>query len=311
MAILSLVLGSSYGTSTPALAQEKKGAQLTKAVAQGNKPESKQTQAKNKEAEKAAKAQGQRKAQEMEKKIIEEAVQALALTRKVITALEKKDSDSAMAALERVIGKLEIILARNPKLALAPVDVVSYTLDMHADIASVKKAVKESIDLLKKGRVQDARAIVSNLASELVIEVINIPLATYPDAMKAAVPLIQDGKFKEAKQTLITALNTLVITRHIIPLPILRAEHLLKTAEKLAEKEGRSKDEQKQLEELLGTVRKELQFAEVLGYGDKEDFKAFYADIDEIQEKVAGGKHGKSSFDALEKALENYRKKLF
>ncbi len=311
MVFLGLALGSSYVPSTLALAQEKKATQPTKAVAQVNKPVNKQMQAEKNEAEKAAKAQGQQKAQEMEEKIIEEAVQALTLTRKAITALQKKDSDAAMAALERVIGKLEIILARDPKLALAPVDVVSYTLDVHAGVASVKKAVKQSIDLLKKGRVQDARAIVSNLASELVIEVINIPLATYPDAMKAAVPLIQDGKFKEAKQTLITALNTLVVTRHIIPLPILRAEHLLKTAEKLAEKKGRSKDEQKQLEELLGTVRKELQLAEVLGYGDKGDFKAFYADIDEIQKKVAGGKHGKSSFDALEKALENYRKKLF
>jgi len=76
------------------------------------------------------------------------------------------------------------------------------------------------VKLLKKGRVQDARALVSGLASEIIIEVVNIPLATYPDAIKAVVPLIEAGKVKEAKAALVAALNTLVITRHIIPLPM-------------------------------------------------------------------------------------------
>jgi len=309
VAAVALALGLA---NTPALAKEEKAAQPKAAEkATANKAESKALTAAKKAARKEAKAKGQEQAQAERAKIIEEAVQALVQTRKAIAALEKKDKEATLAALERVIGKLEIILAQDPNLALAPVDVISYALDVHADVESVKKAVEQSIKLLKQGRVQDARAIVANLASELVIEITNIPLATYPDAIKAVVPLVQAGKFEEAKQALIAALNTLVITRHIIPLPVLRAEHLLLAAEKLAEKKGRGKEEQKQLEELLQAARRELQFAEVLGYGEKGDFKPFYAAIDEIEKKVAGGKHGKGFFDELKEALQKFREKLF
>ena len=307
VAAAALALGL---VQSPVLAKEHKTAQ-PKAAEKATRAESKALTEAKQAARKGAQAQGQQQAQEERAKIIEEAVQALVQTRKAIIALDKKDKEAALSALERVIGKLEIILAQDPKLALAPVDVVSYALDVHADVASVKKAVEQSIKLLKDGRVQDARAIVSNLASELVIEITNIPLATYPAAIKAVVPLVQAGKFEQAKQALIAALNTLVITRHIIPLPVLRAEHLLAAADKLAEKKGRSKEEQKQLEDLLEAARKELQFAEVLGYGKKEDFKPFYAAIDEIAKKVAGGKHGKGFFDALMKALAEFRAKLF
>ena len=307
VAAAALALGLAQ---TPALAKEHK-AQPKAAEKATDKAESKALTQAKKAARKAAKAQGQQQAQEERARIIEEAVQALVQTRKAIAALEKKDKEATLAALERVIGKLEIILAQDPNLALAPVDVVSYALDVHADVASVKKAVDEAVRLLKNGRVQDARAIVSNLASELVIEITNIPLATYPDAIKAVVPLVQAGKFEQARQALIAALNTLVITRHIVPLPVLRAEHLLLAAEKLAEKKGRSKEEQKQLEDLLEAARKELQFAEALGYGQQEDFKPFYAAIDDIEKKVAGGKHGKGFFDELKKALEKFRAKLF
>ncbi len=306
VAALALVLAGA-----PALAKEEKQAQTRAAEKAPAKAESKALSTAKTAARKAAKSRGQKQAQAERAKIIEEAVQALVQTRKAIVALEKKDKEATLTALERVIGKLEIILAQDPNLALAPVDVVSYALDVHADVASVKKAVEQSIRLLKEGRVQDARAIVSNLASELVIEITNIPLATYPDAIKAVVPLVQAGKFEEARQALIAALNTLVITRHIIPLPVLRAEQLLLAAEKLAEKKGRSKGEQKQLEDLLGAARAELQFAEVLGYGEKGDFKPFYTAIDEIEKKVAGGKHGKGFFDELKKALEKFREKLF
>ena len=295
----------------PAMAKEQKAQPKAAEKATTQKTESKALTEAKKAARAGATAQGQRQAQAERAKIIEEAVQALVQTRKAIAALEKKDRAATLAALERVIGKLEIILAQDPNLALAPVDVVSYALDVHADVASVKKAVDEAVKLLKEGRVQDARGIVANLASELVIDVTNIPLATYPDAIKAVVPLVQAGKFEEAKQALIAALNTLVITRHIVPLPVLRAEHLLAQAEKLAEKKGRSKEEQKQLEDLLEAARKELQFAEVLGYGKREDFKPFYAAIDGIAKKVAGGKHGKGFFDELKKALEKFRADLF
>jgi hypothetical protein len=57
------------------------------------------------------------------REIIDEAVSALAETNNAVRALEKKRPEDALAALERASGKLNIVLARDPKLALAPIDV--------------------------------------------------------------------------------------------------------------------------------------------------------------------------------------------
>jgi hypothetical protein len=261
--------------------------------------------------EEKVRARGAAKADIERQKIFQDAVTALRETQNAIVALDKKDKEKALAALEKAIGKLELVLARDPNLALAPVDVTTQTLDIYADVKSVKKAVDEAIDLLRKGRVQDARALVSGLASEIVIEVINIPLATYPDAIKAVVPLIEQGKFKEAKEALVAALNTLVITRHIIPLPILRVEQMLVRAEQLAEKAKRTEAEEKELKAILKAARTELEFAEALGYGKEEDFKTFYEELDKIASKTSGGGHGKGFFDRLKKALADFRARLF
>jgi hypothetical protein len=244
-------------------------------------------------------------------KVMEEAITALRETQKALAALQKKDKKAALAAIEKAIGKLEVILARDPKLALAPVDVATYTLDIYGSVDAVKKAVDTAVKMLKEGRVQDARALVSGLASEIVIEVVNIPLATYPDALKAIVPLIEAENYEAATQALVAALNTLVVTKHIIPLPVVRAEHLLALAEQLAEKKDRKAEENKKLEELLKAARTELEFAQALGYGKKEDFELFYKQLDEIEKKTGGGKHGKGFFDELKKALEEFRARLF
>ncbi len=295
--------------ATPAMAGGEKAADKKAATAQMTE---KAAASSGREAvEKKARKKGAEKADVQRQKILKEAVAALRETQNAIVALDKGDKAAALAALEKVVGKLEIVLARAPDLALAPVDVTTQTLDIYADVKAVRKAVDEAVKLLKKGRVQDARALVSGLASEIIIEVVNIPLATYPDAIKAVVPLIEAGKVKEAKAALVAALNTLVITRHIIPLPILRVEQMLQRAEVLAEKKKRTEAEQKELDAILKAARTELEFAEALGYGKEGDFKPFYEQLDKIAEKTKGGKYGKGFFDELKKALAEFRAKLF
>ncbi len=309
MAALAAIILS----TPPAMAGEKaKGQPAAQAHAEKmTAAEKKKAAEGRKEVEKKARAKGAEKADVQRRKVLEDAVAALRETQNAIKALDKGDKAAAIAALEKVVGKLEIVLARAPDLALAPVDVTTQTLDIYADVKAVRKAVDEAIRLLKKGRVQDARALVSGLASEIIIEVVNIPLATYPDAIKAVVPLIEAGKVKEARQALVAALNTLVITRHIVPLPILRVEQMLARAEALAEKPKRTEAEQKELNDILKAARTELEFAEALGYGKEDDFKPFYKELDKIAAKTKGGKYGKGFFDTLKKALSDFRAKLF
>ncbi|MBF0428211.1 MAG: YfdX family protein [Magnetococcales bacterium] len=243
---------------------------------------------------------------EKRKKILEEASVALKETENALKALSEKKSAEAIAALEKVTGKLELILARDPGLALAPVDTNIITYDLLASVDTVKAMIHDAGNYLKDGEIQKARPLVRNLASEIVYQTRSIPLATYPLAIKEVVLLIDDGKIEKASAALQSALNTLVVTTDkVIPLPKLRAQHLLTKAEELSKKENRSKEENEELEKILAEVRNQLELAEVLGYGDKDSFKSLHTQLNGIEEKTSGGKSGDGWFDRIKKKVSD------
>lgn len=259
--------------------------------------ESVQTQVEKAKTEKAA---------ERRKEIIAEAAAALARTKEALLALDEGDRDAALAAMEKATGKLQIILGRDPALALAPVDVRVLTYDLLATPASVEALVDQAEEYLEDGEVQRARRLVANLASEIQIRSTNIPLATYPEAIQAVAALIDEGKLDAAKAELQAALNTLVVTTdEVVSLPRLRAQHLLDQAEQLAQKEGRSDAEKETLAATLAGVREQLRMAEALGYGTKESFAPMYRQLDEIEEKTTGDTGGQGWFDAIKKQLSD------
>lgn len=236
---------------------------------------------------------------ERRKKIMQEAIDALAETKTALKALEEQRIDDALEALAVTTGKLELILARDPELGLAPTDVSVQTHDIYASPAGIRAAITQAENALADGSVQEARRILGGLGSEIVYTVTNLPLATYPDAIKAITPLIDAGKIEEAKQSLQAALNTLILTEHIIPLPALRAEELLQRAEELAEQDDRTEADDAALNDHLSAARRQLEMAALLGYGAKEDYKDLYAQLDEIETKTADGRSGKGFFDDL------------
>ena len=185
------------------------------------------------------------------KQVLDEAVSALALTKSALAALDGKDAARALATLAEVTGKLELIVAREPTLALAPVDVRTIVHDLFANTETIEAMTDEALDALTHGEVQQARHVLALLASEIVIAVTNIPLASYPAAVKAVVPLIDQGKIEEAKAALQSALSTLVEERSVLPLPVLRAKLLLKRAETLVEDGQRSEASNERLETFL------------------------------------------------------------
>lgn len=247
-----------------------------------------------------------KKTAEQRKKIMEEAHAAIAQSRMALKALDEKNTEEALKALEMAIGKMEVIVARDPELALARMDVNIIIHDLYANVDTIKKTLKQAKEYLEDGEVQLARPLVSSLASEMIIESVNIPLATYPDAIKTIVPLIDKGKIDEAKTALQTALNTLVIVQEeVIPLPVIRAKELLKKAEALAENSERKEENNKQLATLLDHAEAQLLMAEVLGYGDKKAFKPMYEQLDTIREKTKEGKSGKGFFDKIKNQISN------
>lgn len=242
---------------------------------------------------------------EKRKYLISDAQSAIAETRKALQALDEKKDREAVDALALATGKLELALARNPQLALAPVETEVVTHDLLSNPDTLKAVIKEAKENLDDGEIQKARLLLTDLASDIQLRTTNIPLATYPTAIKAIIPLIDAGKTDEAKVRLQATLNTLVITTETIPLPKLRAESLLKEAQTLAEKKDRNKEENDKLANYLKAAREQLQMAELLGYGKKKDFRPMYQQLDEIDKKTANGKSGMGWFDKIKKQLSD------
>lgn len=242
------------------------------------------------------------------KEIVSEAVSTLRETQDALKLLDEGKSKEALSALERATGKLEIVLARDPKVSLVPIDVRVLTSNIYSSLDAIKKAKQDAEKALREGRVQEARSILAALASETVISTTNIPLATYPSALKKAAKLIDENKNGEAKKVLQTALDTLVVTDVVIPLPVVGARINLEKAEMLAKKKNRTAQENKELTERVSAADAEIKYAQELGYGQKSDFDSFHKQIEEIKTKTAAGKFGTNFFDQIKTYVESMTK---
>ena len=251
-------------------------------------------------------SQAQNQTEEKRKTLLADATSAIQETQNALKLLDDGNKKEALAALERATGKLGIILARDPSLTLAPAGVNVLTVDLQGGIEMVKGLRKQIQDLIDAGRFQESRHLMGSLASETVVSVSNIPLATYPAAIKDAAKLIDENKIHEAKSALQTALNTQVVTETIIPLPVVHAQVSLKEAETLAEKKGRTSDDNTRLKAALDNARGQLERAQALGYGKKSDFETFYQQLKEIEQKTADNKSGTGFFAKITASITDF-----
>lgn len=240
---------------------------------------------------------------ERRKAMLDEAQAALDETHAAIRALDEEDPRAALDALARATGKLELLVAREPDLAFAPVDVNYVTHDIYATPEAVRFARDRAESLLEDGKVQEARRLLSGIASELIISVTNLPLATYPDAIKAISPLIDAGKTEQAREALRVALGTLVITNQAIPLPVMRATAALEEARELGEAEEISDEVKDQMKALTQAAREHLEMAEVLGYGDEQSHERIREQVAELEAKFMDEKETDGLFARMKKSL--------
>ena len=252
-----------------------------------------------------------KKRAERRKAMLAEAHAALDETNTALKALEEGKNKQALEALARATGKLELIVARDPELSLAPVDVAYITHDIYGKPEAIRKARDEAEKLLEDGKVQDARALLSGLASEFIIQVRSLPLATYPEAIKKVSPLIDDGKIEEAKTALRAALNTLVVTNHVHSLPVMRAQQMLDQAQELVKEGEPSEEDRKKIDDLVDGAREQLEMAELLGYGEEEEHEKFRKQIAELEGKIGADEETKGVFAKLRNSLDGFQSSFF
>ena len=230
---------------------------------------------------------------------INEATTALEETAKAIKALNDDKSEEAVAALEKAIGKLEVVVTQHPDLKLAPVDVSTAILDVAATPDEIRRARAQALQLLKDHKLQAARAIISGLASEIDISTTYIPLGTYPLALKSAAALLKDGQKDNALAVLENAFSTLVVVDTVAPLPLLNGQALIEEAKTLSEKADRSEKENRHLSELLDALDAQIARGEALEYGAVSAFDELKSEMKAIREKTGNGGSGSGIFDKL------------
>ena len=214
-----------------------------------------------------------------------------------IMFLNKKDAKGAFKMLEKADGQLNVVLARDPHLKLAAIDVRASVNDLEGSTNTIQKAVKESESDLDKGQIQAARAMLAPLVSEMHIDTDYLPLEVYPDVIKRASKEIQASKLKEAEATLDDALGSIVTVEDVIPLPPMKAEGDVLDAERLL-KADKIKNKDKVLA-LLSSADNHLSNADALGYGKYQNIRD---EIASIKLKVEGGKAKPDLFERV-KAL--------
>ncbi len=306
--VLGLGLVCAVGCTSSASSSKAKGKpEGTEVVKAADRPQAEARSAESKSVDPAVQSELERMAAEKRAALLQDARSALEETRNALSALDKGDSKSALAALGRVTGKLDLVVARDPQMALAPVSVDTAIFDLYTTLDTIKAVVSQAKDDLSGNRVQHARHLVSDLASEADFHVTEIPLATYPPLIRAVAPLIDAGKTEEAKAALNAALNTLVVETYVVPLPKVRAEAMIAAADSLARQTGRNQEDNNRLSALLGATRHEIQLAETLGYGTRDSYKALYTQMDEIEKKTEHGQSGKGIFEKLRNSLKSFK----
>jgi hypothetical protein len=241
--------------------------------------------------------------------MVEEAANVVNETRNAVRYLLTNKLAAANKSIEAAIGKAEVVTTAKPSMSLVPLEVNVTVHDLVADMDVLKSIRLDVATLTDKGYLQDARRLLQDLISELAITTSSLPLGTYPVALREAGRLTKENKPYDAALLLSTALSTIATEERSVPLPLIRAEVLLKDVDSLLSS-GSGKEEEINL--LLDNADYEIRFAEELGYGkrDKEfdDFRAAIKSLkDEVKKKSSSAK--KSNND-LRGKLNSFKNRI-
>ena len=241
---------------------------------------------------------------------VKEAIQILGETNNVLKNIADNKIKPAKEELAKLIGELEILITRDPNVALVPVSVAYQINDAVVDIPTVYEITDAAKKAMDDGYYQAAKKLMDGLSSEMIVKTSYLPLATYPDAMRVSAALLEEGKKEEAAAILFRALNTLVIQQQEIPLPVLRAEEFIKLGATAMLGEEKDKKEVAQL--YLDNADYQLQLAEAMGYGKKDkEYKELYEAIKDLKKAIKEDKESKDKFEKLSEKIKNFKERLF
>jgi hypothetical protein len=234
--------------------------------------------------------------------IDKDAVAAIDEAQRAIKAIADGNNDQALAAIERATGKINVLTARKPSTALIPVKSEVAIIDLapkdHIAVDVIGGAARDAVS---SADYPKARALLDRLVSEIHVKTYHLPLATYPAAMQTAARLLDDKKPEEARQTLVTALNTLVVTDQVLPLPLIEAQGAIKAAQ------AKRDQDKPAARKLLANAKEQLDRAKDLGYANKDpEYASLNQSISELDKQLGGTESTSSAFATLREKMSSF-----
>ena len=244
--------------------------------------------------------------QTAESSLDSDAIAAVQQTREAITDLENNNPKEALEHLTAATGKLDILLAREPELGLIPISSTVEVIDTAPLSKDTAEALRDGVVVaVQKGDYALARELLANMISEVRTQIVNVPLATYPEAMKVAAGLIDADKIDEAKEVLEVALSTLVIAERTQPIPMIDAQTSLLGAIAI------STEDKAEALRLVGDAREDLQLAKALGYvSEDKTYRELDDEIDSIEKKLKRNVDLGAALNKVENKLSGFLNRI-
>jgi len=238
--------------------------------------------------------------------LIQEALSSLKLSVKALKNLEENKKEDAKKNLELALGKLEVILTSKDVPKILPIENRMLVKNFVGSSKDVERALSEVKTLLSKGKVQEAGELLITLQDEVEVKTVNLPLATYPDALKLVSKYILEDKIDEAKATLTLALNTFITEETIVPLS------LVKTLELVSVASHEAKENKKLALTYLASAHDELNKAEKLGYlsDSSTTYKELQELINGLEKEIKGANKAEKLFEEAIKTLKEFKSKI-
>lgn len=254
----------------------------------------------------------QKATNEAQSSLDQDAIAALEETRNAINAIDQGNTQEALQALERATGKLDILLARYPELALVPVSTQITIIDLAPrDFDLIEPIRDEAKRAVNEENFPTGRALLHNLVSEIRTSTVNLPLETYPDAMKESARLLHQGRTDEARAVMQLALSTLVVTEQSRPIPLINALTELAAAMALAaqgqDQQNQDQQNRDQVLRLLEDARTQLKLARELGYARRDpEYKELDRAIRDIERQIRAKEKTESPFAKLREKFSSF-----
>ncbi len=238
-----------------------------------------------------------------------EAMTAVTETQALLQLIESGKTKEAIEEGHRLIGKFKVLLLKDPSLSTILVDTNFHKDMLVTDIETVRSIANTAKLEIENKHYQDAATLLNKLKSEIVIQNVLIPAASYPNAIKLATAFLKDGNTEASKMIIQQVLGTLIIEKTILPIPILKAEQFIIAASKIkADTENYSKT----VTNLINHADYQLHLAEEMGYGKKNKaYAKLYKSLHDLKDSVMNKLDTSRDFKLTEKLLKELREIKF